>query len=59
MQCQALAHPPGTTHAVRREGAAQICLIGPPNSGKSSLQSQLAQGVELTIWQHGIGHCPT
>jgi len=28
-------------HAVRPEGAAQICLIGPPNSGKSSLHAIL------------------
>lgn len=27
----------GPTHSIRPEGAAQICLIGPPNSGKSSL----------------------
>jgi ribosome-interacting GTPase 1 len=31
-------HP---THAVRHEGAAQICLIGPPNSGKSTLHAAL------------------
>ena len=31
----------GPTHTIRREGAAQICLIGPPNSGKSSLHSVL------------------
>jgi len=31
----------GAAHAVRREGAAQICLIGPPNSGKSSLHAIL------------------
>jgi ribosome-interacting GTPase 1 len=28
-------------HAVRHEGAAQICLAGPPNSGKSSLHAAL------------------
>jgi ribosome-interacting GTPase 1 len=28
-------------HTVRHEGAAQICLIGPPNSGKSSLHATL------------------
>jgi len=28
-------------HAVRHEGAAQICLIGPPNSGKSTLHATL------------------
>jgi hypothetical protein len=27
--------------SVRREGAAQICLVGPPNSGKSSLHAAL------------------
>jgi ribosome-interacting GTPase 1 len=27
--------------AVRREGAAQICLVGPPNAGKSSLHAAL------------------
>src|SRR3981081_1335560 len=31
----------GAAHTVRREGAAQICLIGPPNSGKSSLHAIL------------------
>jgi ribosome-interacting GTPase 1 len=31
----------GATHSVRREGAAQVCLIGPPNSGKSSLHALL------------------
>lgn len=31
----------GTGHAVHREGAAQVCLIGPPNSGKSSLHVKL------------------
>src|SRR5207253_8882977 len=28
--------------AVRREGAAQIALVGPPNSGKSSLLQALS-----------------
>ncbi len=28
-------------HSVRPEGAAQVCLIGPPNSGKSSLHAIL------------------
>jgi ribosome-interacting GTPase 1 len=28
-------------HAVRHEGAAQICLIGPPNSGKSTVHAML------------------
>jgi len=30
-----------SAHAVRYEGAAQICLIGPPNSGKSTLHAIL------------------
>ncbi len=29
------------SRAVRHEGAAQVCLIGPPNSGKSSLHARL------------------
>jgi hypothetical protein len=28
-------------YAVRREGAAQVCLVGPPNSGKSTLHAAL------------------
>lgn len=28
-------------YAVRSEGAAQVCLIGPPNAGKSSLHARL------------------
>jgi ribosome-interacting GTPase 1 len=28
-------------YSVRREGAAQICLLGPPNSGKSTLHAAL------------------
>jgi ribosome-interacting GTPase 1 len=31
----------GQSHAVRPEGAAQVCLLGPPNSGKSSLHALL------------------
>jgi hypothetical protein len=31
----------GPVHSVRPEGAAQIALIGPPNSGKSTLHSKL------------------
>src|SRR5688500_6166663 len=31
----------GPSHTVRPEGAAQICLIGPPNAGKSSLHARL------------------
>lgn len=31
----------GPSHVVRPEGAAQLALIGPPNSGKSSLHARL------------------
>ena len=31
----------GTGHSIRHEGVAQICLVGPPNAGKSSLHSLL------------------
>jgi hypothetical protein len=31
----------GPTHVIRPEGAAQIMLVGPPNSGKSSLHVRL------------------
>ncbi|MXW48422.1 MAG: GTPase, partial [Gammaproteobacteria bacterium] len=31
----------GPSHSVRPEGAAQIALLGPPNSGKSQLHHQL------------------
>jgi len=31
----------GPVHTVRREGAAQIALLGPPNAGKSSLHAAL------------------
>jgi ribosome-interacting GTPase 1 len=31
----------GPSHVVRPEGAAQLCLIGPPNAGKSSLHARL------------------
>jgi hypothetical protein len=31
----------GPAHVVRPEGAAQVALIGPPNSGKSSLHARL------------------
>ena len=31
----------GPVHTVRREGAAQIALLGPPNAGKSSLHVRL------------------
>jgi ribosome-interacting GTPase 1 len=42
----------GPSHVVRREGAAQLCLIGPPNSGKSSLH------VRLTRSRSDIGPYP-
>ena len=31
----------GPTHVVRPDGAAQLCLVGPPNAGKSSLHAKL------------------
>lgn len=31
----------GSGHAIGHEGVAQICLVGPPNAGKSSLHSLL------------------
>jgi ribosome-interacting GTPase 1 len=31
----------GPAHTVRLEGAAQVALVGPPNSGKSSLHARL------------------
>ena len=31
----------GPSHVVRNEGAAQLCMIGPPNAGKSSLHVKL------------------
>jgi len=31
----------GPTHAIRPEGAAQVAVIGPPNTGKSSLHARL------------------
>ena len=31
----------GPSHVIRAEGAAQIALVGPPNSGKSSLHKRL------------------
>src|SRR5690606_31365421 len=31
----------GPVHTIRPEGAAQVALLGPPNSGKSSLHAKL------------------
>ena len=31
----------GPSHVVHPEGAAQLCLVGPPNAGKSSLHARL------------------
>jgi ribosome-interacting GTPase 1 len=31
----------GPSHVIRPEGAAQVCLLGPPNAGKSSLHARL------------------
>ena len=31
----------GPSYVVRAEGAAQVCLVGPPNAGKSSLHARL------------------
>ena len=31
----------GPSHVIRPEGAAQLCLVGPPNAGKSSLHARL------------------
>ena len=31
----------GPSYVVRPEGAAQLCLVGPPNAGKSSLHARL------------------
>jgi len=33
----------GPSHVVRNEGAAQLCMIGPPNAGKSSLHARLTR----------------
>ena len=45
-------HRSGPSHVVRPEGAAQICLLGPPNAGKSSLH------VRLTGSKSDIGPYP-
>ena len=31
----------GPTHVVHRDGAGQLCMLGPPNAGKSSLHDRL------------------
>ncbi len=38
----------GPSHVVRAEGAAQLCLLGPPNAGKSSLHARLT-GSQSTV----------
>ena len=41
----------GPSYSVRPEGAAQIALIGPPNSGKSSLHQKLTHSrSEIGAW---------
>jgi len=42
----------GPAHTVRPEGAAQLAIIGPPNSGKSSLHRHLT-GSRAEIGPHG------
>src|SRR5690606_14868093 len=47
----------GPVHTVRREGAAQIALIGPPNSGKSSLHVRLTGSrAEVGPYPHTTQH---
>jgi ribosome-interacting GTPase 1 len=54
----------GPVHVVRREGAAQIALLGPPNSGKSSLHAALTGSkAEAAAYPHTThepmpGMCP-
>ncbi len=41
----------GPSYAVRRDGAAQIAIIGPPNSGKSALHQSLTNSrTEVGAW---------
>ena len=42
----------GPSHVIRPEGAAQLCLVGPPNAGKSSLH------VRMTGSRSDIGPYP-
>lgn len=42
----------GPSHAVHPDGAAQLCLIGPPGAGKSSLHAR------LTGSHNGVGPYP-
>lgn len=43
----------GPAHAVHAEGAAQLCLIGPPGAGKSSLHARLTgSGSEVGPYPH-------
>ena len=42
-----------TQVAIKKEGAAQICIIGPPNSGKSTLLNKLTRA-KVTISSYGF-----
>jgi len=47
----------GPAHVVRPEGAAQIALIGPPNSGKSSLHARLTNsGAQVASYPFTTQH---
>jgi ribosome-interacting GTPase 1 len=37
------AHARGVSHRIPREGAGQVALVGPPNTGKSSLVARLTK----------------
>jgi len=48
----------GPSHTVRPEGAAQVCLVGPPNAGKSSLHARLT-GAHTDVGPHPFAtHAP-
>ena len=48
----------GPVHVVRREGAAQVALLGPPNAGKSSLHVKLTGSrAEVGPYPHST-HAP-